>query len=915
MSEKWRRSKAWDNANFPKWALPAKILLRAFSSIPLAICFLAGVAAFGISASIPIGMLALIPTYVVYALSFVLAVLVLAGLPVVLVRRLLRGSPRGARFVVTFLGAIALIPFAVVAWQNYVWPSLLYDPVNQNGVRFFAEFCEKYAATTLRRLPGIEMSELEYYAWWPMSLMLGLFVVNMVTATVRRIEFNFKNIGVLTVHSGIVTIALGSVYYNGLKKEGDTLLLAGEVNPTSGMPSVGSHQFVFYDNTTVSLYVDQYRGWEQRPLEGVPRYNDYDLGVLGTETAWEKSGRERLWLVDEEGRKIVPRNLSLDVIQPLPEQSTVDPDLRFRIVGYAAYAKVETDWVPLTDPRMADIPPTQDEGPLRLVYLHSGVADNTGVSDYRKPAYVFTLAPFLPKDRVATTMDGENNPILSIEYTLGANLGMSEERWRDVTTVVPQGTKHALIVEIPSTTGGETLRKVVPIRMGEAFDFGGYAFDVQQLSSTPIFPIITKGFENSSSAMVVVRIKNPEGKRVDRWVYARFPQINQDLDPDDVAPSGMPRRGPTDPAIRVALIETDHLAVHIDEPAVSEGTGVGAGTTRASIRLPDGSVRTYSGLEAGNADEAGLPGEWVHDLLGTKGSKQEIKLGLRVGEKYARAARVDRPTQVAGRDREKQFVGTHDKAMMAVEVRVESGPAGPDDAEFKRVLWLPFNKYMGDGLSTSRSVTLPGSRVVRVAFGRHQHQFPNFELKLVDFQMLAYDHRGAPRDYQSIIRVTPTDKSFDQFEHVTRLNTPLTAPYHWSPERTWVENLGLRLMSGLSPHQYKLSQAGWDRVGWDESQAMVDRGLLKAPHAKFTILGVGNNPGIHVIAFGAVLISLGIPWAFYVKPLLVKRESAKIRAQVLAGTYVRPVRVEAVARGETTSASAQAAGGSAGGSA
>jgi hypothetical protein len=57
---------------------------------------------------------------------------------------------------------------------------------------------------------------------------------------------------------------------------------------------------------------------------------------------------------------------------------------------------------------------------------------------------------------------------------------------------------------------------------------------------------------------------------------------------------------------------------------------------------------------------------------------------------------------------------------------------------------------------------------------------------------------------------------------------------------------------------------------------MVDQGMLDEPRASFTILGVGNNPGIHIIAFGSVLMSLGIPWAFYLKPYLVRREKRRL---------------------------------------
>lgn len=887
MSDKARRSRAWDDAFFPTWAWPAKALLRAFSSIPLAVCLLAGVALFGTSASVPIGMLALAPTYGFYALCFVFLVALVAGVPVYGLRMGMRNASGPRRFLASFFLGLLLLGVSVVLWQKILWPALHWDPITGNGVRFFADFCERYKATTLRRLPGLEMSELEYYAWWPMPTMLALFVINLVIATVRRIEFNFKNIGVLTVHSGIVIIALGSVYYNGLKLEGDTLLLAGQPDPQSGLPKVGPAQFVFYDNTAVALYVDQARGMEQRVLSGVPRYNDYNLDALGPNTAWARSGRMKPWTVDEEGKPLPDRTLSIDVPNPHPHEGSIDPDIHFRVVGYAAYAEKVTDWI-LSDARTAA---AADEGPLRLVYLHSGVPDETGVSDYNRPAYAFTLAPQTPADRIAASMTPENQPVLSIEYTLGPEMGMSQERWRDITEVVPRGTTHALIVEVPDSTGAIE-RHVVPIRDKKSFDLRGYTFDVTQLSSTPTFPIITKGYENASSAMAVVRVTKPDGTKFERWVYARFPQINQDMSLTEMGANGMPKRNAPDPIVRIALIETDHLAVHIDEPT--------PGVTRACVRLPDGTVRVHESLDPARADESQLGGEWIHDLLGP-----DTKLGVRIGDRWDRAIKVDRPAQVARQDRQTQFVGTHDKSMLAVEVRVESGPPGPDDGEFRRVVWVPFTKYMGQGMSDLREVGLPGGRRVRVGFGRYQHPFPNFAIQLVDFQMLAYDHRGAPRDYQSIIRVTPTDDSFDLYEHVTKLNAPLTAPFHWSEDRVWPANFAMRLASGLSPHQFKLSQAGWDRSGWDQTQQMADQGMIPRPFAQFTILGVGNNPGIHVIALGAVLMAIGIPWAFYIKPWLVKRESARIRAAVASGTWKKPAPGDAASDNASSAARPQ----------
>jgi hypothetical protein len=90
--------------------------------------------------------------------------------------------------------------------------------------------------------------------------------------------------------------------------------------------------------------------------------------------------------------------------------------------------------------------------------------------------------------------------------------------------------------------------------------------------------------------------------------------------------------------------------------------------------------------------------------------------------------------------------------------------------------------------------------------------------------------------------------------------------------------------SRLDPAQFKFAQAGWDAQGWERTQAMADQGLIPKPYAQFTILHVGNNPGIHVIALGGVLMGVGTPWAFYVKPWMLKRRKEKLAAQHNSGS-------------------------------
>ncbi|MDX2118793.1 MAG: hypothetical protein SFY96_11470 [Planctomycetota bacterium] len=847
MSAKWRRSLAWDDAFFPPALWPVKITLRLFSSIRLAVVLLTLVALYGILASVPIGMLAIIPTLVVYALTLLVPTAIIAGLPTWFAYRALANKARALRFPIVLGLGVALALLTAWQWYAQVWPRLVYDPVKHNGLRFFAEFCEQYAATTLRRLPGMEMSELEFYSWWPLRVILLLFVANMVIATVRRIEFTFKNLGVLTVHTGIVVITLGSVYYAGLKREGDTILMAGAPD-AEGVPGPGVPQEVFYDNTRVALYLGEQFGWEQRMLDGVPRYNDYGLDVQAGTTLSEAMRTKKPWDVQPK------RSLAVNV-PPSPSLRT-DPDLGVRLVGYASYAEPVEDWVRADPVPGRPVRPGSKLNPLRVIQLISSVPDSEGrVST--EPAFSFSI---LPSDAAHSYAENE---AMAIEYAIG----MDQARWRDLSEPLPPTALHSLVVDVAGVPPAQPTRIVRPVADGDEFVVAGWTIQVKRITPEPEFPIITEGYKGASSSVAVVRVTPPKdsGKKpFERWVYHRFPAIIQDLS-DELNASGMPKRGPADPAIRIGLIEQDKLRVYFDERE--------DGTVRAIARMPDPNnvlgakrLQVVGTLPDGRFDEV-VP-----------------KIALRIADRWVNAEKFERPRPVAEAERQRSGIGTHENAMLAVELTWKSDPS------WKRVVWLPFTKYFGLRMGTERQVELPSGSVLNLAFGRVQYPLPGFQIQMLDFEMIAYDHRGAPRDYQSKVRVIPKDDSFTMFEHVTKLNEPLRAPFHWDDNASWIANAARRLAAGVNPNQYKFSQAGWDASGWERTQQMVDQGLAKRPRASFTILGVGNSPGIHIIALGGVLMGLGIPWAFYVKPWLVQREKRRIQDAVKAGTYRAPAK-------------------------
>ncbi|MCJ1883130.1 hypothetical protein LNY03_28885, partial [Pseudomonas nitroreducens] len=80
-----------------------------------------------------------------------------------------RGAGVRARFAAMLVGFLLLGGAAVWLWYALVWPHLKYDG-RGHGLMLFADFVAQNKAVTLRRLPGMEMSELEFYAWWPLRV-------------------------------------------------------------------------------------------------------------------------------------------------------------------------------------------------------------------------------------------------------------------------------------------------------------------------------------------------------------------------------------------------------------------------------------------------------------------------------------------------------------------------------------------------------------------------------------------------------------------------------------------------------------------------------------------------------------------------------------------------------------------------
>lgn len=882
MSAKWIRSKQWDDEHLTGALTPLKWALRAISSIPLAVVLLTLVAVYGALASIPIGLVALAPTYAIYGFILLTMLVLIAGLPAWLVSRAMSPASRSLRFPIVLATLLLLAGVAIYAWSAAVWPALRYDANARTGFRLFAEFCEAYKSLPMRRLPGMEMSELEFYAWWPLPTILGIFVLNMVMATLRRIEFRFENLGVLTVHTGIVTLAVGSVLYTAGKREGDVLLLAGQPDSVTGKMTPGPSTGEFYDNTRVVLEVSQGRGWESRLINGLPRYHDYNLGVvnnvLGVPAPTGDQGR----------------TLGIDVPPSSrvgAQAAAIDADLRFMVVGYAGYAELAQGWQVMQSGRIAGAAVSAEGGGGTAV-RELEVVDPEG----KRLMESLVFAPGIPSEQVASLGSGG----FAIQYSVG----MNPQRWRELTTVLPPESLWGLIVQTPGGT-----ERVFGIKQGQTLAIpseGGqpaYELNIDLLSPTPTLPIVTPGYEGATSSVALVRVTPKGGGALTatpgsavaatsaanvpftRYVYSRFPELNQDLS-DERNERGMPKRTPASDRIRIVLVDASITNLHFDEQ--STGAAPDSGPTIRTVLRPRGQAPIITAsLEPGKAVGFGQ------------------MIAFRPKRETLLARRVEVPIPTPDKERQSEAIGRHKRAVVAVQVSKVN--ASTEVAEWTSTMWVPFEDYFTGNPATSREVKLPDGRSVRVAFARLRHPLPGMFIRLVDFTMTPYPHSTQPRDFASTLDIVRGPGASEaarelmtigsdatlkrlasegklRFESArTSLNEPLlVGPYYWGAYDNFAINLFGWIENQIGSSRYKFSQSGWDPPTWNQSVEAVKRGEAKAPYVRFTILGVGNNPGYHIIFAGGILIFLGIPWAFYVKPWILRRRRDKLAAEYQA---------------------------------
>lgn len=759
-----------------------------------------------------------------------------------------------------------------------------------NWANFLDEsaWVNSYASWTqwqVRQAPGLEMTEFEWFHWWPFDLMIALICVNLTVATLRRIPLKPVNYGVWMIHTGIIILCLSSVWYFGTKIEGDApvvrrmltinvpghdpvtvqavpgnravagegvngyLLEITDINPQYTLLSGDDEGKVAY-----AVTVNVISGTDQRFMRQViAGYPEYTEDVIRTDDPQQPFARA----IKALGKPLVDEQLSLSLDYAPQDHLFLANNIRKSwaiyvrekgtrewierpVEGLPLYndyiARTEDVWLPVTEPdatvRPLDVtvPAASDDDPiadidLRITsYLRYAVLDERRVAggDTLSPAAVIRLSndagvsrdyDLLALDPNANTAEGGR-----LRFVWASSVEEREQlatfRERLLTVTIP-GTD--ITIEHPVTTS----TRVNPDLEFTTIEGTDYAFRMQHFEEG-----LQIGQKVHTVAMVEIR--NGEDTFL-RWVFDD-PTLNRDRPLDAEA------------AEHVDFRDTDTGIDLVFDPGVRPApvTLIGG---------PDpGELHVQLSIRGGTP-------ELIPATVGTPVAVDAgINLTVTRFESHSRSE--TRPAIVARSQRNRDAGENY--AMINVDVPLNGETASA---------WVSFHLYpIPDAMSTLRrlsfaptTVTLPDGRVIELILSRQRHPLPE-QIVLDDFVIAT--HIGGFTGTVSSIRNWTSQIRFGEE----------AAPDQWSD------------VVEVSVNQPVEHEGLWYfQSQWDPPTGPRFEGDVPSQGLNYTVLGVANRNGVVLQLIGCTISVIGMIYAFYVKPYIKRRRQDAVMAGIEAG--------------------------------
>jgi hypothetical protein len=721
------------------------------------------------------------------------------------------------------------------------------------------------AIPSVRKHAAIELTEFEWFHWWPFNLLVVLFTVNMIVATLRRVPLRPAYYGVWMVHTGIITLMLGSYYYFTTKIEGDAPVFRRQVIiKVPGNPEGTSLVCLPGNQATVHAGPDRWQFAIQSTNSDWPILSDehkgekaYAVNVMVTAPGGQQFVRQILAdypqytedVIPGQGRAIKSTGKRL-LHDDLSISLEYEPQKYFHVMDtWALFVRRlgETEWAerPIAGlPRYNDRIASRDQvfldphytppiRPIDLAVPPAPAGDALGSASVHITGYLRyasmqqrwsdggeRLNPVLQVSVLPDQARAETHELIAFDRVRNESEGgMIQFAWFDDfahVSTLPTDSRALLRIELPDHQKKIDLALTRDSVVGSngtftAIDGTEFAYRVVSVQDGLVLPSTGR-----TVSVAMVDIKTPEGQFT--RMVADQPEMTRDMhgEVDPHMPQGRTPQ-PSDSRIKTFYQPSTAPIIFAAYPK-----GLHLVVNGPEGRVLGRDVRIAETLEV-------VPG-----------------LRIRADALMARAVSEAKPFVVPPHARQRDARETFSM------VRLEINSGGRRDIQ-----WVPFNQYAlpdatyaygGRFAFQPAHFHLSDGGVVEVVFSRERALLPA-PIALDHFELDT--HIGGYSGQVSTIR-----------NYVSHLR--------FLADAGWTEPAPIRVNGPTEHGGYWYFQSMWDKPPSNDPTGGMN----------YTGLGVGNRNGVYIQLFGCCLAVIGMIHAFYLRPILKRRMagSTNVRA-------------------------------------
>lgn len=733
----------------------------------------------------------------------------------------------------------------------------------------------------IRQLRGLEMTEFEWFHWWPFELLIGLICLTLVLTTWRRIPFRPVNYGVWMIHTGVIILCAGCVWYFSTKIEGDTPVLRRQVeihlpwDESITLPALpgsfrevrdeGGSRWTFWvsgvdrewalaseehlGKTAYSVKVQVTSPQERFTRQLLDGYPEFTEDIIASDDPMQPFARAKKVL----GRALVDESLHVTLgyapqewgylahriekawalyLRPWspPGQTPLEWAMR-PIEGLPLYndyiGSRDKIWLPEgmdlpLDPLDLSVPsleegdplhgqPVRVTGYLRYAQMEERVTPDRGGRLQPTATLRLAIEGLPPEIMKLAAFDPERS---SSEEGLIHFRWVGSEEERDAMTSESTSTLSVACPEADYLWEGMPQSLAVDEETGErefvSIPGTEYAWRVGQVQDH------LQINEETIISLAMVEIRTPD-RSWERWVSDN-PAFTRDM-PLDLLAHGAEKPEP----------------LPLDEGLVMT---YAPGAMRAPVTLLAGPHEDDLEVIVRRLEEAPMR------MAARVGEAVTLRPGLdlTVDDLILRGRPEVRPAVIPNSRRDRNVDLENLASMVLVEI--------PGTGESR---WVHYHTYpFKDGNDTllrypfNPTVVEVGGQFVEVILSRQRFRLPE-PVALADFEIDS--HLGGFTGRVSSIR--------DWISKVT-----------FKEAGGWSSPMRVSMNKPAEHGELSYFQAQWDPPQPARGGIPASQGL------NYTVLGLGNRHGVTLMLLGPILSVLGMLYAFYVKPVLMKRRRA-----------------------------------------